>query len=195
MDGFEGLALAIFGAMACMLVVPALIGAALGYLALRRRSPWLGVALGVVVGGLIGAVAVGFTFFEDTMRPPPQLSVDVPPGFQHEWVFFLADPTSRHAIEWEGRWTPSARVAVPRSGVLRVRDLGRLDGDLVEVSLSDGRTDGARAAVNVPVGLGGGRMVAFGFASWPGTEPDVGLLDDDALVARIRALEAEDQVD
>lgn len=191
MDGFEGLAAAIMLAMACMVTTPAALFGAMGYFALRRRKLGFAGALGGVLFGVaIGGVAVGFTFFEDTMRPPAHLEVQAPPGFAHEWVILIADPSASTSVEWEGWWTPSARVSVPSSGVLRVRELGRLDGESPRVTLN-GRDHRGSAGLALPASMGGGRMVAFTFADWPGTEPDVGSMREEALAARIRELEAE----
>ena len=177
-------------AMACMVTVPAVLFGTIGFFALRKRKWGLAGALGgIFAGALVGGVAVGFTFFEDTMRPPAHLEIEAPPGFAHEWVFFVADPSVSTEIAWEGWWSPSARVVAPASGVLRVRDLGRLDGGAPRVTLN-GRDHRGYSALRLPASMGGGRLVAFTFADWPGTEPDVSALDAEALAARIREREA-----
>jgi hypothetical protein len=187
-DGFEGLAAAIFCAMIALVVIPGVLGALLGR-ALAKESRVAGAIVGGVVGVSIGGVAMGFAFFEDVMRPPPRLTLEAPPGFAHEWVFVVGDPSVSRALVWEGSWTPEAQMSVPRGGVVRVRELGRLDGELVEVSL-DGRPSVSFGACNAP-GLGAGRVVMYGFAPWPGTEPEPDCSDAAALEARLRALEAE----
>jgi hypothetical protein len=187
-DGFEGLAAAILCAIVALVVIPGVLGALIGR-AFAKESRVAGAVIGGVVGVLLGSIAVGFTFFETTMRPPPRLTLEAPTGFAHEWVFLVGDPAVSREVVWEGSWTPEARVSVPRGGVVRVRSLGRLDGDLVSVSMN-GRDNTSFGACNVP-SLGAGRVVMYGFAPWPGTEPEPDCSDPAAFEARVRALEAE----
>lgn len=189
----DGMATGIMLAMICILAVPVSLFGAIGYLVFRQKKGWgwLGALLGVGLGVLLGVVGVGFTFYEDTMSPPPHIEIDVPEGFAHEWVFFLEDPTSSTEITWGGLWSPSARISVPRSGVVRVRALGQLDGGNTQATLSDGRPHNGFSGLNLPAALGGGRMVAYCFVGWPGREPDVSTMDEATLTARITELEAE----
>lgn len=188
MDGFEGLAAAILCAMIALVVIPGALGALLGR-ALSKESRLAGAVIGGAVGVLLGSVVMGFTFFEDVMCPPPRLTIEAPAGFSHEWVFLVGDPSVSREVVWTGSWTPEARLSVSRGGVVRVRELGRLDGELVEVTLN-GRPSVSFGACNAP-GLGAGRVVMYGFAPWPGTEPEPDCMDVTALEARVRAHEAE----
>lgn len=188
MDGFEGLAAAILCAMIALVVIPAALGAVIGR-ALTKSNRLAGAVIGGVVGVLIGGVAIGFTFYEDVMRPPPHITFDVPPSFAHEWVFLVADPSVSREIVWEGSWSPEARVSVPTGGVVRVRDLGRIDGGHVNASLRS-LPNVSFGACNAP-GFAGGRVVMFGFAPWPGREPDLDCIVEGELEARLRELEAE----
>jgi hypothetical protein len=194
-DGMAGLALAIGAACIALVFAPAAIGGVLGYLALRGRVGAFGALLGGLLGAGAGALAVTATFFESTWSPPQTLLLEVPAGFAHEWVVLIADPTASADVAWGGFDAPftsrRARLAVPSSGVLRVRDLGPLDGADVEAFLSTGKRQGGRASLNAPPGVGPGRLAAFHFASYPGREPDLGSLAPAALAARLRALEAE----
>ncbi|MDQ3032708.1 MAG: hypothetical protein M3Y87_09845 [Myxococcota bacterium] len=197
-DGMQGLALAIFGAMLCMVAVPALAAGALGWLVARRRAGWLGALVGALLGGVLGAIAVTATFFEDVWSPRPTVTVEVPAGFAHEWVYLVGDPSSSVEVEWSGVDVPfsarSGRIAAPRSGIVRVRTLEHLDGGNVGAQLSIDGTLGPESqgsgGLNTPPGLGSGRVVTFGFASYPGTEPEPPT-DPAALAARILLLEQE----
>lgn len=194
----EGLALAIFGAMICMVVVPALFFGGLGWLALRGQYGWVGGLVGAALGVGVGAIAVTMTFFEDTWSPPRLLELEVPAGFAHEWVYVVGDPAVSTEVAWSGVslpfTSPRGRVSVPRSGVVRVRSLAHLDGERVDAVLVRGGGSGPRnvsfAALTLPPAAGSGRVVAFGFAPWPGREPEPPS-DPDALAARIAELERE----
>lgn len=191
----EGLAIAIAVASLAIVVVPAGLGGVLGYVALRKRQGALGALAGALLGGAGGVLGVTATFFEDTWSPPPSLTIEAPPGFAHEWVVFIADPSAGTAITWTGVDAPftsrRARIAVPASGVLRVRDLGRIDGGGVRARLATGVEATGAVAKPAPPGIGPGRFVAYGFAPYPGREPDLGSLEPGALEALLRAREAE----
>jgi hypothetical protein len=194
-DGMEGLAIAIAAASLAMVVVPAALGGVLGYLALRKHQGAVGALVGALLGGAGGVLGVTATFFESTWSPPPSLTIEVPPGFGHEWVVFIADPSAGATITWAGFDAPftsrHARVAVPASGVVRVRELGLLDGGGVRARLSTGVDATGSASKGAPPGVGPGRLVAYVFAPYPGREPDLGSLDPAALGALLRAREAE----
>ena len=59
----SGLAMSILVAMLCVVVVPALIGGAIGYGVRGERSAGLAVLLGAVIGGLLGITAVAAFVF------------------------------------------------------------------------------------------------------------------------------------
>ena len=193
-DGADGLAAAIFGAMICMVLLPASLLGGVGYLLARRRR-WIGALVGVAIGLSGGALAVLGTFYESTWSPPPTLTVDVPPGFAHEWVYVVSDPRVTTELAWTGHDLPftsrHADIAVPRSGVVRLRSVESLENGAIEATLTHpGGTSPhsvAFAALTLPTG---GRVIAIGFARWPGREPEPSG-DPDALAARITALEAE----
>jgi len=54
----SGLAMSILVAMLCAVVVPALIGGAIGYGLRGERSAGLAVLIGALIGGLLGGGAV-----------------------------------------------------------------------------------------------------------------------------------------
>ena len=187
----DGLALAIAAASLCMLLVPGLLGATLGYFALRKRARWVGVVIGFVIGIGLGGLAVAATFFESTFSPPDELSIDAP-GLRHETVIFVEDAHAPSAVEWTGSRLPfSSRighVAVPASGVLRVRSVDWIGGREVRARLVTGMAEQSLSVRDVPPL---GRVVVFGFAPYPGTEADPAVLDPPSLLALIREREAE----
>lgn len=151
------LAAVILGAMILILLAGFGIGFFLGRV-IAGRFGWQSgkrtlAALGMGATGLcIGALIVIATFFESTWSPPPMIRFDVPPGFAPHWVILLEDRTASATIAWRGKELPfsgkSAAIRVPRSGVVRVRDLGEIAGR------GDIRThwsDGARS-----IGFAGG---------------------------------------
>ena len=193
-DGMDGLALAIVLASLCILIAPALVFGSLGYVAARKRRGWLGALIGVVIGLGAGAVGVVATFMESTWDPPGELTLEVPPGFAHEWVLILADPTVSTEIDWRGLDVPlmarTASLAVPPSGVVRVRALGMVDGGDVRAQLSSGETQWGIVAMSAPSGVGAGRVVAYCFRPYPFCQPDLTPTDPDALRALILEREA-----
>jgi hypothetical protein len=194
----EGLALAILGASVCMLIVPALVVGALGWFVARGRHGAIGAIVGALLGAVIGCIAVTATFFEDVWSPPAIVAIDAPAGFAHEWVYVVGDPTVSTELDWRGIDAPfmarHTTLTVPRSGVVRVRSLDRLDGGHVEATLSiagsPARPSMGRAGLSLPHGFGSGRVVAFGFAPYPGREPEPPV-DPAALAARVTELERE----
>lgn len=191
----EGLAIAIGVASLLMVAVPTGLLGGLGYLVLRPRAPMLGAVLGALLGASGGVLVTLATFFESTWSPPPTLRFEVPAGFRHEWVVLIVDPAATAEVAWTGVDAPflsrHGRLAVPLSGVVRVRDLGAIDGGDVNASLSTGPTSWGRAALNAPPAVGPSRLVAFNFVPYPGTEPDLGALSPAELTALLHAREAE----
>ncbi len=194
-DGLDGLAAAIFGAMICMVLLPASLLGGVGYLLARRRRGWIGALVGVAIGVVGGALAVVGTFYESTWSPPPTLTVDVPPTFAHEWIYVVSDPGVATELAWTGHDLPftsrHAEIAVPRSGVVHLRSVASLENGAIEATLTHPGASSPRsvgfAALTLP---GGGRVIAIGFARWPGREPQPPD-DPDALAARIATLETE----
>ena len=188
-DGMDGLALAILLASLCILIAPALVLGTLGYVVSRKRRGWLGALAGVVIGLGAGALGVVATFMESTWDPPMELTLEVPPAFAHDQVLIVADPTASTEIDWRGLDVPlmarTASLAVPPSGVVRVRELGALDGGGVNAQLSSGETHWGMTAMNAPSSLGGGRVVAYCFRPYPFCQPELTPTDPDGLEALI----------
>jgi hypothetical protein len=200
MDGMEGLAIAILGASLCLLVVPALVLAGLGYFALRNvggnKGGALGAAAGLVIGLLVGGLVVTYTFFESTWNPPLEITFEMPAGYPHETVIMLEDPAATADIPWTGLDAPlstrSATIPIPRSGVLRVRSVTDLMTHDRAAHLSDGRVMMGMIMRPAPPGLSASQLVVFDFAAY-GTarEPDMSMMTDEVLTRTILAREAE----
>lgn len=197
MDGMEGLALAIFAASICIFVVPGLLLGAIGYFALRtKKGGAIGTVLGVVIGLGLGALGVTYTFFESTWDPPVHITFVTPPGYVHETVILLEDPTASLDIPWTGLEMPlssrSAIMTLPRSGVLRVRSVSDLMTNDRTAELTDGRRMWGMIMQPAPPGLGASQLIVFDFMmSGTRSEPDMGMMTPEALAATIRAREAE----
>ncbi len=181
----------IVGAMLLLLAVGVGLGVWLAR-RLRPKSRWSLIA-GVVAGTLVGWLALSATFMEDTWSPPPEVALEVPPGFTHDWVYVLADPKAGVPVIWEGRNLPfmsqHARLRVPASGVLRVQELGALDGGGSRARLVGDRDRSLRAYGTRTLG-DGRRVVTLGFGSSAVRESDPTSLDDGQLAEHILRLEA-----
>lgn len=190
----SGLATAIMLAVVCMLVVPALVLGGIGYLVARgrgeRKRPLrtISVTLGAaLLGSLLGVVGVVLTFYESLLDPV--LVLDVPPGRAITEVYLIEDPTSPTELDWD-LLQRRARVAVPPSSVIRVRDLGRLEGFMFSAELSTGQTNVGASAMPAPPGIGAGYVHCLSFVPWAPDQEDVCSQTGDVLAARLRALEA-----
>lgn len=196
-DGMGGLAAAIGLASLCILVVPAALGGALGYFALRKWSGALGALLGAVLGAGTGVVAVAATFYESTFDPPVAITFEAPPGYRHDDVILLEDPSAPE-IPWTGPnlpfVSPEARLPVDRGGVLRVRSLLELQTNDREGFLATGERAWGFAMYPAPPGLSATSVVVFDFAPYGARrEPELPYPDEaEALATVIRAREAED---
>lgn len=187
-----GMAAAILCASVCMVGVPAALFGAAGFVAFRGRTVprWardeesadvqqprpaarrgaIGAVVGALVGVAAGTIAVVSTFFERDWSPPVELMLEVPEGFGHDEVVVLEDRGSSNDFEWSGVDAPftarSARLAVPASGVVRVRSLQELHGHAFEAKLSTGPfMHGLRMGPLAP-GVGTGQAVVLSFRPW-----------------------------
>lgn len=196
MDGMEGLAIAILLASICILLTPAMLLGGLGYFVLRKRAGIVGAAIGVCVGLGMGALIVVATFMESTWNPPVELTFEAPPDLRHRSVLLLEDPTVSTEIPWSGMEmplsSPTARIAIPRSGFLRVRSLEMIRTHDRIVRLSSGEEAVGMAFLNPPPGLGATQLMYFDFVpGYPSTEADPSMMDPATLEAWVRAREAE----
>jgi hypothetical protein len=192
-DGLNGLAAAIAVAALALL----LGGAALGFALARgvgRAKGWTGArtravaSLAAAAGLALGGLAVVATFFESTFEPPPRLELAVPAGYAHVWTVLLEDPRAPDALRWEGASLPFAQrraaLAVPPSGIVRVRDLGdaRGRGDL-DVRWSDGHVANGIGGGPAPEGTGATAYVAVDRAEPGASGPGAELPSDPAAFA------------
>ncbi|MGH6613826.1 hypothetical protein [Sphingomonas sp.] len=199
-DSMGALAAVIFGAMILILLAGFGIGFFLGRF-IAGRLGWRDckralAALGTGAAGLcIGALIVIATFFESTWSPPPMIRFDVPPGFAPHWVILLEDHNAPTAVAWQGVELPfsgkSAVIRVPRSGVVRVRDLSEIAGrGDIRAQWSDGARNRGLASGPAPRGSGATLFSAFerNGPNAPGNE-DPPFIDEAALAAYIAARE------
>ena len=189
MDGMESLAVAILLASICILLIPTLLGAGLGYLAFRTVTA---AVVGGLLGALIGVLGVTFTFFERRWNPPLELTIETPPGFQYTSVILLEDP-SAPPLAWQGADLPlvtrRARLSVPASGVVRVQSvLDLMTNDRV-ARLSSGEERNGMRGGPAPAGFSGS-MIVFEFARWDPDRPSLADQDVAAIAEAIRAREA-----
>lgn len=130
-DGLNGLAMAIAIAAGLMICVPFLIGVLIGRRVHGSSLKRWSIAAGIgALGAGIGVLAVIATFFESTWEPPLRVKLNTPPGFAHDWIFLLEDPSVSNELRWTGVripfFTRTTEIKVPPSGVVRVRELGEL---------------------------------------------------------------------
>ncbi len=188
MDGFGALAAVIFGAMALMVVVPAVV---LGGLAHRIWGSGAVTGAAVVLGAVGGGIGIAATFYGEALTRPT-LQLEAPPGFEHEWVVLLEDPRVERRLDWSGWSAPSASLRIPRGGVVRLAALPDPFRADIDVVLSGGPHNQALLSRPAPAELGASRMVAFSFVAYgEQTEPDLSTMEVPELVARVVALEAE----
>lgn len=189
-----GLAVAILLASLCIGLVPSMLLGALTFFVLRKtRARWPGAIVAALLGAGVGALAVTATFYESVWEPPSPLVFEVPPGFRHESVVLILDPTVSAEVDWSGVSMPfvarRGRVTVPASGVVRLRELDSLTLTQVDASLSTNVPSTGRSGFSDPtVGYG---LVYLFVPSGAAREPDLGALEPAALVALIREREAE----
>ncbi len=166
----DGLALAIFIAMILMVLGGLLLGVLPGWM-MARHLGWSGHKRLLITLGL-GAIGVGggiliviATFNEDTWAPPPQVTLNVPPGFTQNWLILLEDPKSSARVVWEGVEIPlfekKTVIDVPASGIVRVRDLSELLRPGT-IQWSDGACDAGYRIGFAPESTGAIRYMAFG---------------------------------
>ena len=195
MSGEDGLAAAIGLAMVCMIAGSIAVLGTIGWAITRKKKGAAGAIGGIALGALVGVAMVYFTFYQEDYpgahAAPPRLDFEVPAGFAHDWVVLIEDPNAPTEIEWaEGEQV--GFVTVPSSGVVRVRSMAGLeypDARLLR-RLFGGYLEGRDS--RPPIAELGGSVWMFRFRpSNELTEPDLGGMSDDELVARVRALEGE----
>jgi hypothetical protein len=183
-DGMHTLVLAMGITSGLMLALPARFCAQLGGRLWKLRGAGACGAGAALLWALHGC-------FEG-ISPPPQLTIHVPSGFAHDTVIFITDPTASQEVRWSraGRVFAVQRghIAVPQSGVVRVRTLGLIDAATPEATLSDGRAAWSRWEFSID----GVRAASFSFTrSGASREPEPALLHSRAWLDYVHAREAE----
>jgi hypothetical protein len=162
-------------AIGILMILIVLGGLLLGVLLSRmmaRRLGWssdklLLITLGLgAIGSGGGILVVIATFYEDTWAPPPQVTLNVPPGFSQDWLILLEDPKSSTQLVWEGVEIPffgkKTSIDVPASGIVRVRDLSELRRPGPEtIQWSDGSCNTGYSGGLAPESTGAIRYMAF----------------------------------
>ena len=188
-------------AIGILMILIVLGGVLLGVLLSRlmaRRLGWtsdklLLIALGLgVIGGGGGILVVIATFFEDTWAPPPQVTLNVPPGFRQDWLILLEDAKSSTQLVWEGAEVPffgkKTLIDVPASGIVRVRDLSELRRPGT-IKWSDGSCNTGYSEGLAPESTGAVRYMAFERLKSDCGAPQLPLPYGEALGAYIAARE------
>lgn len=122
-----------------------------------------------------------------TARPEaPLLQMVAPKGYAHASVVLIGDPSVTEELVWANG---KASIAVPKSGVVRLKSLGLVDSEQIEAQL-DGR-DYWRAGV---VNLRGERVVMFRFSD-DHSEPAINLLLESELAKYLNERESEPEAD
>jgi hypothetical protein len=167
----NGMAIAILGAMALILLAALLVGFIVskilvrifGWTGAKRNFAYLAIAA-IGCGG--GVLVVTATFYESSWSPPPQITFVVPPGFSQNWVIVLEDPKVTQQLVWKGVELPfsgkSTSVNVAPNGILRVQNLGALVGRMdIDVKWSDGVSSVGQAGGLAPQSTGATLFSAF----------------------------------
>ncbi len=187
-DGQGGLALAIMLAAICIALIPMILFGAAGWFIARKRkrSPWVFATVGVLLGASVGALAVGFTFFESTMERRGTLEIQAP-ELDGEWVVLLEDSSASTTLSWSGSWRERATLTVPSSGVLRVRSMTKV----TDVTINGQPVTGAMSQP-MPRGLTGEVLRAYSArdSSLPPSDEPLDLVSTERLVEWVREREA-----
>jgi hypothetical protein len=178
-DGMDTMALAIRVASWILVALPIAIGGWLGRRWLKNR---VGLNIGMIVGSLVGVGLDLWFFHESISQPAPVLEIHAPADFAHESVILIEDPRTRTEVVWS---RGHAQLDVPKSGVVRLKTLGVLDGHDIEARLNSQNYYGYGS-----MNFERTRLAMFNFAYHP-QEPDIGLMSDEALLAYVHEREAE----
>lgn len=183
-----GVAAWIYAAMLVLAVVPIALGLGIGrWLERQGIGAHLTTRRGMWLGGIVGCVLVFGTFFEGAFRWA-NVGLELPRGFDRDWVVLLDDPRADRAIGIGllDRWT---RLEVPAHGVLRLRNVDALDGLRLDVAVN-GRDRNLAMARTVVV-LEGRPHIAWMFevGDGSGRDADLGYLEGDARGRRLLAIE------
>lgn len=197
-DGMGGLAVVILIVMAVMVATGFGVAFWLGkrFAHMRGWPPSRIRTTGLLAGFggmLIGFAALVSTFYESSWSPPPRLEITVPPEYQRPWTIILEDPRAPVTLDWRGSSLPFAQrraaVALPESGIVRVRRFGEASGrgDL-EVSWSDGVPHNGTGGGPGPAGTRATAYMLLGRPLADGSLPEAP--SGEALAAEVAARES-----
>jgi hypothetical protein len=142
----------------------------------------------------IGGVALGLALvfynplrdLNSRVRLSPTMHIEVPANFEHDTVIFITDSKATAEIDWSEE-TSEGRIASPKSGVIRVKSLGRFAFHESRALLSNGRQDWGRFNSYI----NGAPFMVYDFKRDGASEPQVGLMSDAEVVRYFRERESE----
>jgi hypothetical protein len=175
----DAMAWAIRVASWLLMAAPIAAGGWLGHRVLKNR--W-GLNAGMTLGAVVGLALVLRSFQEPLSQGNPTLQITVPSNFAHESVIVISDSSATQEVIWSGG---HALLAVPKSGVVRLKTLGVLDGHEVDARL-DRKAYSAYGTLN----LDGARLTFYNFA-YDRKEPALDLMPQAELAKYVREREAE----
>lgn len=138
----------------------------------------------------LGGMVLALSGCAESAKPPrtalPLLQMAAPRAYTHASVILIGDPSSNEELVWiDGK----ARLAVPMSGVVRLKSLGLVDSEPIEAQL-DGKDYWRVGAAN----LHGERVAMFRFSE-DQTEPAINLLLESELAQYLAEREREPGAD
>lgn len=157
----EGLAVAIGVAMIVMVTVPVVV-----LVLVAKRFGTVAMVVALLVGLVVGGLAVTATFFERTWNRP--IAVVFEGATPHTLIFVVPDPKAA-PIDVTGLPVPlmqrKAVLRVPTNGVVYVKDLAPIQGEDLESRLNGKSNVGALSTPG---------LMAFDFSDTPAYIDDVG---------------------
>lgn len=167
----------------------ALLSAALcGWLAHRFSKGSRPATIGGVV---LGLALVFYNPLRDVNSRPrrlPMMHIDVPANFKHDTVILITDPNATTVIDWSEE-TGEGRIASPKSGVIRVKSLGKFAFHESSALLSNGRHDWGRFNSYID----GAPFMVYDFQQNGDSQPAVDLMSDAEVVRYFRQRESEQE--
>jgi hypothetical protein len=146
-----------------------------------EQTKWL-----ACVGGVVLALCACAESARSARTAAPLLQMAAPRDYTHASVILIGDPTATEELEWtDGK----ARLAVPKSGVVRLKSLGLVDSGQIEAQL-DGKDYWRVGAAN----LHGARVAMFRFSE-DEKEPAINHLLESELAKYLSERESEPGAD
>jgi hypothetical protein len=170
-DGMGVMLLLILGAMVAMVLAGFAVFFGIGLLLSKTTKAGPKARTAIMIGfGAIGMLAgtawMMSTFMENDWNPPPELRVTVPPGYDAPFIVLIEDSVKGQALTLSGgslpMTTPVAEIAMPSSGILRLKSFGELAGNgNTQIVFSDGSTSSAMSSGPAPTAIGGSAFLVF----------------------------------